>query len=52
MTANLLEAVYVRGAEKSYGIGKKRTKILSKFDMNVKKGVMYVTVHYSPLWTL
>ena len=36
------EAIYVRRAEKSYGVGKRRSMILRGLDMNVKKGVMCV----------
>ena len=39
-TINPTEAIYVRGAEKSYGVGKRRSMVLRGLDMNVKKGVM------------
>jgi len=34
------EAVYVRNASKSYGVGKRRSTVLRSLDMNVKKGTM------------
>ena len=37
---NSVEAIYVRNANKSYGVGKRRTVILDNLDMNVKKGSM------------
>ena len=37
------EAIYVRHAFKSYGMGKKRAHVLRNLDMNVKRGTMYVT---------
>ncbi len=33
-------AVYVRNANKSYGVGKRRATVLRNLDMNVKKGTM------------
>jgi len=33
-------AVYVRNAQKSYGIGKRRSNILQLLNMTVKKGTM------------
>ena len=33
-------AVYVRSAQKSYGIGKRRSNILKSLNMTVKKGTM------------
>ena len=33
-------AVYVRNAQKSYGIGKRRSNILQSLNMTVKKGTM------------
>lgn len=38
---NSVEAIYVRNANKSYGVGKRRTVILDNLDMNVKKGSIY-----------
>ena len=35
-------AVYVRNAQKSYGIGKRRSNILQSLNMTVKKGTMWV----------
>ena len=40
-----VEAVYVRNASKSYGVGKRRAQVLRNLDMNVKKGTMYVPLH-------
>lgn len=34
------EAIFVRGACKSYGVGKRRSTVLRGLDMNVKKGTM------------
>jgi len=36
-----VEAVYVRNASKSYGVGKRRAQVLRNLDMNVKKGTIY-----------
>nr|QST15012.1 ABCH-like protein [Diaphanosoma celebensis] len=36
-----VEAVWVRNACKSYGVGKKRAQVLRNLDMNVKKGTIY-----------
>ena len=33
-------AVYVRNAQKSYGIGKRRSNILQSLNMTMKKGTM------------
>ena len=35
-------AVYVRNAQKSYGIGKRRSNILQSLNMTMKKGTMWV----------
>ena len=37
---NSVEAIYVRNAVKSYGVGKRRSIVLDNLDMNVKKGSM------------
>ena len=37
---NSVEAIYVRNANKSYGVGKRRAVVLDNLDMNVKKGSM------------
>ena len=34
------DAVYVRKATKSYGVGRRRSTVLDSFDMIVKKGTM------------
>lgn len=41
-----VEAIYVRNASKSYGVGKRRAQVLRSLDMNVKKGTMYVVVTF------
>ena len=40
-------AVYVRNAQKSYGIGKRRSNILQSLKMTVKKGTMWVNYKIS-----
>ena len=35
-----MEAIYVRNAVKSYGVGKRRSTVLRGLDMTVKKGTM------------
>ena len=40
-------AVYVRNAQKSYGIGKRRSNILQSLNMTVKKGTMWVNYKIS-----
>lgn len=39
-SAGVTEAIYVRNAVKSYGVGKRRSHVLRGLDMNVKKGAM------------
>jgi len=36
-----VEAIYVRNANKSYGVGKRRSIVLDNLDMTVKKGSIY-----------
>lgn len=38
--AGVTEAIFVRNASKSYGVGKRRSTVLRGLDMNVKKGTM------------
>ena len=35
-----IKAVSVRNASKSYGVGKRRSSVLSSLDMSVQKGTM------------
>jgi hypothetical protein len=39
-SAGIAEAIFVRNACKSYGVGKRRSTVLRGLDMNVKKGTM------------
>lgn len=39
-SGSVTEAIYVRHACKSYGVGKRRSNVLRGLDMNVKKGTM------------
>ena len=41
-----VEAIYVRNANKSYGVGKRRSIVLDNLDMTVKKGSMQVQLLY------
>ncbi|XP_046646482.1 ABC transporter G family member 20-like isoform X3 [Daphnia pulicaria] len=40
-SAGIAEAIFVRNACKSYGVGKRRSTVLRGLDMNVKKGTIY-----------
>ncbi|XP_065560210.1 ABC transporter G family member 20-like isoform X2 [Artemia franciscana] len=37
----IVDAVYVRNAVKSYGVGKKRSHVLKSLDMTLRKGTIY-----------